>query len=174
MKKCGISCHCLNTKCNLNKIDVSITASYIPPLQASGFFKKNQKIKRSKFKKMEKNRAPPPLPHQKIENQNVSKTEEQHEKNIDVSIQNDKRFEGLKIETIQKSDENATISKAAEQLEDIIDPQTQDEFGLPCIRDMPNNALATLVDVAGQQSQMEAKSLYKNCAVMEHKRFRAG
>ena len=60
---------------------------------------------------MEKNRAPPPLPHQKIENQNVSKTEEQHEKNIDVSIQNDKRFEGLKIETIQKSDENATISK---------------------------------------------------------------
>ena len=104
---------------------------------------------------MEKNRAPPPLPHQKIENQNVSKTEEQHEKNIDVSIQNDKRFEGLKIETIQKSDENATISKAAEQLEDIIDPQTQDEFGLPCIRDMPNNALATLVDVAGQQSKID-------------------
>ena len=49
MKKCGISCHCLNTKCNLNKIDVSITASYIPPLQAGGFFKK--KLKKIKKKK---------------------------------------------------------------------------------------------------------------------------
>ena len=107
---------------------------------------------------MEKNRAPPSS-HQKIENQNVSKTEEQHEKSIDISIQNDKRFESLKNETIKKSDENTIISKAAEQLEEIIDPQTQDEFGLPCISDMPNNALATLVDVAGQQSEIEAKSL---------------
>ena len=117
---------------------------------------------------MEKNKAPPSS-HQKIENQNVSKPEEQHKKNIDVSIQNDKRFEGLKNEAIKNSDENTTISKTAEQLEGIIDAPDQDEFGLPCIRDVPNNA-----DVAGQQSQMEAKSLYKNCAVMEHKRFRAG
>ena len=116
---------------------------------------------------MEKNRDPPP--NQKTDYQNVSNTEEQHEKNIDVSIQNDKRFDDLKIEAIEKGEENATISKAAEQLEEIIDPQTEDEFGLPCISDVPYNA-----DVAGQQSQMEAKSLYKNCAVMEHKRFRAG
>ena len=53
---------------------------------------------------MEKNRAPPP--HQKIENQNVSKTGEQLEKNNDVSIQNDKRFEGLKSKAIHKSEEN--------------------------------------------------------------------
>ena len=122
---------------------------------------------------MEKNKAPPSS-HQKIENQNLSKPEEQHEKNIDVSIQNDKRFEGLKNEAIKNSDENTTISKTAEQLEGIIDAPDQDEFGLPCISDVPNNALATLVDVAAQQSNMEAKSLYKNCAVMEHKRFRAG
>ena len=112
---------------------------------------------------MEKSRAS--TPHQNDETQNVSKTEEQHEKNIDVSIQNAQRFESLKHEAIIKSDENATISKAAEQLEDIIDPQTEDEFGLPCISDLPNNALATLVDVAGQQSNMEAKSLYTSCTL---------
>ena len=93
---------------------------------------------------MEKNREPPP--HQKVENQNVSKTEEQHEKNIDVSIQNAQRFDDLKIEAIQKSEENMAplptlpqqhqeilIQKTAEQLEGIIDSQNQDEFGLPCI-----------------------------------------
>ena len=53
---------------------------------------------------MEKNRAPPP--HQKIENENVSKTAEQVEKTIDVSIQNDERLESLKNKAIQKSEEN--------------------------------------------------------------------
>ena len=108
---------------------------------------------------MEKNRAPPPKPHQKNENG------EHLEKNIDVSIQNDKRFESLKNEAIKKSEENTAISKAAEQLEELIDAPNQDEFGLPCISDVPYNALATLVDVAGQQSKIEAKSLYINCVV---------
>ena len=102
---------------------------------------------------MEKNRDPPP--NQKTDDQNVSNTEEQLEKNIDVSIQNDKRFDDLKIEAIEKGEENATISKAAEQLEQIIDAPNQDEFGLPCITDVSNNALATLVDVAGQQSKID-------------------
>ena len=94
---------------------------------------------------MEKNREPPP--HQKIENHNVSKTAEKLEKIIDVSIQNDKRFEGLKNETIQKSEENMSplslLSKAAEQLrlEEIIDAQNQDEFGLPCISDSQSIAI---------------------------------
>ena len=112
---------------------------------------------------MEKTRDPPP--NQKTDDQNVSNTEEQLEKNIDVSIQNDKRFDDLKIEAIEKGEENATISKAAEQLEQIIDAPNQDEFGLPCITDVSNNALATLVDVAGQWSNMEAKSLYTSCAL---------
>ena len=94
---------------------------------------------------MEKNREPPP--HQKIENHNVSKTAEKLEKIIDVSIQNDKRFEGLKNETIEKSEENMSplslLSKAAEQLrlEEIIDAQNQDEFGLPCISDSQSIAI---------------------------------
>ena len=116
---------------------------------------------------MEKNRAPPP--HQKIENENVSKTAEQVEKTIDVSIQNDERLESLKNKAIQKSEENMAplplLSKAAEKLEDIIDAKNQDEFGLPCISDVPYNALATLVNVAGQQSKIEAKSSYISCAV---------
>ena len=112
---------------------------------------------------MEKTRDPPP--NQKTDDQNVSNTEEQLEKNIDVSIQNDKRFDDLKIEAIEKGEENATISKAAEQLEQIIDAPNQDEFGLPCITDVSNNALATLVDVAGQWSNMEAKSLYTSCTL---------
>ena len=116
---------------------------------------------------MEKNRAPPP--HQKIENENVSKTAEQVEKTIDVSIQNDERLESLKNKAIQKSEENMAplppLSKAAESLEEIIDTQNQDEFGLPCISDVPYNALATLVNVAGQQSKIEAKSSYISCAV---------
>ena len=117
---------------------------------------------------MEKNKAPPPS-HQKIEDQNVFKPAEQ----LDLSIQNDERFERLKNETTTKSEENMAplpmlppqhqniqIQKTAEQLEEIIDAPDQDEFGLPCISDVPNNALATLVDVASQQSNMEAKSLY--------------
>ena len=85
---------------------------------------------------MEKSRAPPPS-HQKIENQNVSKPAEQ----LDLSIQNAERLESLKIEAIQKREENMAppqhqeilIQKTAEQLEEIIDAQNQDEFGLPCI-----------------------------------------
>ena len=90
---------------------------------------------------MEKSRAPPPS-HQKIENQNVSKPAEQ----LDLSIQNAERLESLKIEAIQKREENMAppqhqeilIQKTAEQLEEIIDAQNQDEFGLPCIVDMGN------------------------------------
>merc|ERR1712110_191497 len=99
------------------------------------FLQKKIKIK-IKIQKMEKTRDPPP--NQKTDDQNVSNTEEQLEKNIDVSIQNDKRFDDLKIEAIEKGEENATISKAAEQLEQIIDAPNQDEFGLPCITDVSN------------------------------------
>ena len=103
---------------------------------------------------MEKNRAPPPS-HQKNENQNVSKPAEQ----LDLSIQNAERLESLKIEAIQKSEENMAplptlpsqhqeilIQKTAEKLEEVIDAQNQDEFGLPCISDVPNTILAASSD----------------------------
>ena len=107
---------------------------------------------------MEKNRAPPPS-HQKNENQNVSKPAEQ----LDLTIQNAERLESLKIEAIQKSEENMAplptlpqqhqeilIQKTAEQLEGIIDAQNQDEFGLPCINDVPNTALAASSEVIAE------------------------
>ena len=122
---------------------------------------------------MEKNRAPPPS-HQKNENQNVSKPAEQ----LDLSIQNEERFEGLKNETTKKSEENMApqhqeiqMQKTAEQLEGIIDAPNQDEFGLPCITDVPNNALATLIDVASQESKLEAKSLYITIFMTHKLRF---